>query len=88
VAERCGVRIEDLVARKKTRTLTVPRALLAWLLREKAGLTLKDIGDRLGGRSHTAVHQLIVRTARESQRDPELLQIVREVDRRLVRPRG
>jgi|GEM_PF-7049321 chromosomal replication initiator protein len=88
VAERCGVRIEDLVARKKTRTLTFPRALLAWLLREKAGLTLKDIGARLGGRSHTAVHQMIVRTARESQRDPELLQIVREVDRRLVRPRG
>lgn len=88
VAERTGVRMEDLVARRKTRTLTAPRALLAWLLREKAGLTLKDIGERLGGRSHTAVHQLIVRTARDAGKDPALMQVVREIDRRLVRPRG
>ncbi len=83
VSEHFGVQHEAIFSRKKTRSLTAPRGAAAFLLKEMAGLTLKQIGVRLGNRSHTAIHQMVQREAAVYSSTPVLGRLSREVDRRL-----
>ncbi|MSR75412.1 MAG: hypothetical protein EXS14_08080 [Planctomycetes bacterium] len=88
VCEHFAVPLESILSRKKTRTLSPPRGAAAFLLKEMAGLTLKQIGERLGQRSHTAVHQMVQREAVHFRSSPVLARLSREVDRRLFQPKA
>jgi chromosomal replication initiator protein len=83
VEERFAVSREDLTSKRKTKALALPRAMAVYLLRESANLTFKEIGRRLGDRSHTSVfltHRKI-EAARESR--PEIAAMVTELSGRV-----
>lgn len=84
VEEHFDVDREALLSKRKTRSLSVPRGLTVYLLREQAGLTFKDIGKELGERSHTSVYLMYQKYAGLVTRDAEMGRIVREAARRLV----
>lgn len=46
---------EDLLGRRRTKEIVVPRQILVYLLREELDLPYKKIGDELGGRDHTTI---------------------------------
>lgn len=55
VAEAWGVSSEALQGKRRTKNLTVPRQVAMYLIKEKFGLPLVEIGKLFGGRDHSTV---------------------------------
>ena len=55
VAERFGVRSEQLCGQRRTRTVALPRQVAMYLTRQLTDLSLVEIGRMFGGRDHTTV---------------------------------
>src|SRR3954453_19099047 len=59
VAREWGVTAEGLRSKTRTKTLTVPRQVAMFLMRELLGMQLVEIGTMFGGRDHsTVIHSL------------------------------
>jgi len=55
VAERFGVKSEQLCGQRRTRTVALPRQVAMYLTRQLTDLSLVEIGRMFGGRDHTTV---------------------------------
>lgn len=55
VAERFSVRTELLFGERRTRSITLPRQVAMYLMRQLTSLSLVEIGRMFGGRDHTTV---------------------------------
>jgi chromosomal replication initiator protein len=55
VAEYYGLRVSDLVGRRRTRTIARPRQMAMALTKELTEHSLPEIGEAYGGRDHTTV---------------------------------
>lgn len=61
VQEECGVTIEEILSKKKTRTIAEARHIIAKCLRDKCKLGVSKIGELLSKRDHTtAIHSINV----------------------------
>jgi chromosomal replication initiator protein len=59
VASEWGISVEGLQAKSRTRSVTVPRQVAMYLVRELLGMQLVEIGHAFGGRDHsTVIHSL------------------------------
>ena len=59
VAREWGVTSEGLKSKTRTKTLTIPRQVGMYLVRELLGSPLVEIGTAFGGRDHsTVIHSL------------------------------
>ena len=59
VAKEWGVTTEGLKSKTRTKTLTTPRQVAMYLIREMLGMQLIEIGNAFGGRDHsTVIHSL------------------------------
>jgi chromosomal replication initiator protein len=59
VAKEWNVTVDGLRSKTRTKTLTVPRQIAMYLVRELLGLQLVEIGTAFGGRDHsTVIHSL------------------------------
>ncbi len=66
------VSLAELVGPGRRREVVVPRQVAMYLLRDELGLSLVDIGQRLGGRDHTTVLHGIEKIEQQLQRDEQL----------------
>jgi chromosomal replication initiator protein len=82
VSSHFGVHRDELIARRKTRILARPRAIAVYLLRARGSFTFKEIGRRLGQRSHTSIFIAHQKLALELARDPALAGAVDAIARR------
>lgn len=55
VAEKFGIKINELKAAKKNKNLTVPRHIAMYLARKLTTSSYPDIGEKIGGRDHSTV---------------------------------
>jgi chromosomal replication initiator protein len=55
VAERFSVKTEALFGERRTRSITLPRQVAMYLMRQLTDLSLVEIGRMFGGRDHTTV---------------------------------
>ena len=55
VAHHFDLSEEELIGRSRARSVSVPRQLAMYLIREETGTSLPQIGKLLGGRDHTTV---------------------------------
>ncbi|OWZ83472.1 chromosomal replication initiator protein DnaA [Natranaerobius trueperi] len=55
VAQYFGLKVDDLKAKKRTRSVAFPRQIAMYLARELTDSSLPKIGDEFGGRDHTTV---------------------------------
>src|SRR5262245_45627463 len=55
VAERFGVKCEALCGMRRTRTISMPRQVAMYLMRQLTDLSLTEVGRFFGGRDHTTV---------------------------------
>ena len=55
VAGYFGIRVEDLLARSRKRTVSIPRQVAMYLLMHEIGLPPTQVGRLLGGRDHSTV---------------------------------
>jgi chromosomal replication initiator protein len=69
VAKEWGVTTEGLRSKVRTKTLTVPRQVSMFLIRELLGLQLVEIGNAFGGRDHSTVIHSVHRVVQELELD-------------------
>ena len=70
VAKEWGVTPEGLRSKVRTKTLTVPRQVAMFLIRELLGLQLVEIGNAFGGRDHSTVIHSLDRVQVQLKADP------------------
>ena len=72
VATYYGVKVEDLLARSRKRTVSVPRQVAMYLLIHEIGLPPTQVGRLLGGRDHSTVIHGAGKINGEMSEDTEL----------------
>lgn len=61
VATECGVTLEEIVSKKRSRKFAETRHILCKSLRDKCKMNVSRIGKMIGGRDHTtAIHSIRV----------------------------
>lgn len=55
IGEKYNVKIEEFIAKKRTRSIAFPRQIAMYLARQLTDLSLPKIGEEFGGRDHTTV---------------------------------
>ncbi|MEE4203238.1 MAG: chromosomal replication initiator protein DnaA [Halieaceae bacterium] len=55
VADYCGIKVADLMSKRRNRSVARPRQLAMALAKELTNHSLPEIGDAFGGRDHTTV---------------------------------
>lgn len=55
VSDHFGIRLQDLLSRKRSRSISHPRQIAMYLARKLTPLSLEEIGMHFGGRDHSTV---------------------------------
>jgi len=58
-----GIRMRDLLGKRRSSNVVRCRFAVAWMAREETGMPLVEIGLRLGGRHHTTTVHALQRAA-------------------------
>lgn len=77
VADHFRLHRAELIEKKRTRRVAVPRMIAIYLTKEMAGLSLKKIGECFGGRDHSTIIHACEKIQKDRQEDSELN---REID--------
>ncbi|PYZ96262.1 chromosomal replication initiator protein DnaA [Alteribacter lacisalsi] len=83
VAETFEVRIEEMKAKKRTKTVAFPRQIAMYLSRELTESSLPKIGGEFGGRDHTTVIHAHEKISRLLTTDQDLQKQVQEITEQL-----
>ncbi len=78
VCDHYGISLLEITSQRRSLTATKPRTIAYYLARKLTGLSMPQIGARLGGRDHTTVLSGANRIAKEIQSD-DLLR--KDIDR-------
>lgn len=79
VANEFNLRVEDLLSKKRTKNLTVPRQIAMYLSRELTNTSLPQIGKLFGGKDHTTVMHAYEKVSRERQTDTKMKETVKRL---------
>ena len=85
VSQYYKVSLEDLLGKKRTRTLAFPRQIAMYLCRELTDTSLPQIGELFGGRDHTTVihaYEKISSERKESSKlDETINKLIQQIER-------
>lgn len=79
VASSYDVTPIEIVSRRRTSEVFMPRAVVCWILRHHAHLSLPQIGIKVGGRDHTTVRNAVMKVDALRQRSHELADRIDEL---------
>jgi len=83
VGEYFNVKLEDFKARKRTKSVALPRQVAMYLSRELTDYSLPKIGEAFGGRDHTTVIHAHEKISEYIRRDQEFYKIINELKNRI-----
>jgi chromosomal replication initiator protein len=83
VGEEYGIKMEDFVSKKRTKTIAFPRQIAMYLSRELTDSSLPKIGEEFGGRDHTTVIHAHDKISKMLDEDPQLKKQIEEIKNRL-----
>ncbi len=72
ISERYNVTIEEMLSRKRTKSIAYPRQVAMYISRELTDLSLPKIGQEFGGRDHTTVIHAHKKISESIETDPEV----------------
>ena len=84
VATHFRIKIDDLISKRRTRNVTVPRQLAMYLCREMTDWSLPKIGEIFGGRDHTTVIHAYEKVNRERQEDNRISSLLTEISAKII----
>ncbi|ACB83600.1 chromosomal replication initiator protein DnaA [Natranaerobius thermophilus] len=79
VAQYFGLKVDDLKAKKRTRSVAFPRQIAMYLARELTDSSLPKIGDEFGGRDHTTVMHAHDKIASDLKKESHLNETIDEI---------
>ncbi|MEZ6196342.1 MAG: chromosomal replication initiator protein DnaA [Planctomycetota bacterium] len=83
VTDHYGVRLSDLQSKKRFQSITLPRQICMYLIRELTNLSLSEIGGYFGGRDHSTVIYGCDRVRKRLDSDQQFRALVESLIRRL-----
>lgn len=83
VASYFRIKLDDLIAKKRTRNVAFPRQIAMYLSRELTDSSLPRIGEVFGGRDHTTVIHAYEKINKERAEDAKLDQTIKELAKRI-----
>ncbi|MBP1683089.1 MAG: dnaA, partial [Ignavibacteriaceae bacterium] len=84
VALHFHIKVDDLISKRRTRNVTVPRQLAMFLCRELTDWSLPKIGEFFGGRDHTTVIHAYEKVNRERQEDNRISSLLTELSSKIT----
>jgi chromosomal replication initiator protein len=76
VAEAFGIKLSDMRAKNRTKSVAFPRQIAMYLSRQLTHSSLSDIGRAFGGKDHTTVIHAVSKLQLLIQEDPKLKQTI------------
>lgn len=86
VAEHFGLKVSDIISKRRTKNLSFPRHIAMYLCRKHTTASYPDIGQNFGGRDHSSVIHAASVVAGKIANDAEVREIVEEIERRIFEP--
>ncbi len=83
VAEFFNIEVADLKAQRRTKSVTFPRQIAMYLVRELTDYSLPKIGEEFGGRDHTTVIHSYEKIQELIKTDPEVDRIIKNLIHKL-----
>lgn len=83
VASHFKIKIDELLAKKRTRNVAFPRQIAMYLSRELTDTSLPRIGEMFGGRDHTTVIHAHDKINRERKEDNKLNNTINELIKKI-----
>ena len=76
VAEFFHLKVSDLRAKRRSRSIARPRQIAMFLVRSLTGHSLPEIGEYFGGRDHTTVLHAVNKLGTEFEQNPETRRVI------------
>ncbi len=76
VAEYFEVRLSDMTAKRRSRSIAYPRQIAMFLSRELTGFSYPEIGEHFGGRDHTTILHAHEKIKKDIKRDQKVKLLV------------
>ncbi|WP_186576859.1 chromosomal replication initiator protein DnaA [Aquibacillus kalidii] len=83
VGDRYNVKLEEFVAKKRTKSIAFPRQIAMYLSRELTDFSLPKIGEEFGGRDHTTVIHAHEKISKMIGQDQSLHKEIEDIKERL-----
>lgn len=83
VCEHFGITLEELVGKRRSKEVVIPRQVGMYLARELTEASLPEIGQKFGGRDHATVLHACNKIKEELDRNKELATVVNDLRARL-----
>ncbi|WP_303849581.1 chromosomal replication initiator protein DnaA [Seleniivibrio woodruffii] len=78
-----NVKLTDMKSKKRTKSISMPRQVAMYLLREKLNLSLQEVGSMFGGRDHSTVLHAVNSVADKYKESREVQLIITTIEREL-----
>jgi chromosomal replication initiator protein len=75
----------DLKSKKRSKSISYPRQICMYLLKDKLNISLKEIGDIFGGRDHSTVIHSIKSIEEKIKTDGELKETLEMINKKLLK---
>ncbi|WP_188456211.1 chromosomal replication initiator protein DnaA [Virgibacillus oceani] len=83
VGEKYSIKLEDFIAKKRTKSIAFPRQIAMYLSRELTDFSLPKIGEEFGGRDHTTVIHAHEKISKLMENDNLLNKDIEEIKEQL-----
>lgn len=83
VSNYYGVTIADLMSKRRSQDIVLPRQIAMYLCRQKTNMTLAEIGDAFGGKNHATVIHAYDKIKDDLKSNTHLLEHVTAIEARL-----
>ena len=84
VAQHAGIKVSEMVSKRRTKNLSFPRHIAMYLCRKHTTCSYPEIGGHFGGRDHSSVIHAANVVATKIENNPEVKNLVAEIERRLL----
>ena len=85
ICEYFNVKLSELKSKKRTKSVSMPRQIAMYILRDKLNISLQEIGDIFGGRDHSTVLHSLSSLESKIKTDQELRSIVEHINKKLYK---
>ena len=83
VVEQFGIRLSDLLSKKRSRSITFPRQICMYLVKRLTNYSLEEIGGYFGGRDHSTVIYAVDQIRKKKLADPQFAEYLEQFVRKL-----
>ncbi|MCD8492334.1 MAG: hypothetical protein LRY51_10795 [Geovibrio sp.] len=78
-----NVKMSDLKSKKRTKSISLPRQVAMYILRNKLNISLQEVGELFGGRDHSTVLHSVQSIEKKCKDDKEIQEIIATLEKTL-----